>query len=167
MATYHFIKPRYVPKLWGYEACICNVLTGCHEKGYACKLLNLIDYNNVNKAEVSACSIHYHLIKTETFYVIRGRLFLQIYLQRAGKKLSPDLESFEDPRGFILHPGTGVTLEAHVAHRFWTQDIPTTVIEASTPDDASDSYRIVGSGRSVLVRTEGFEEIKPDGFPIL
>jgi mannose-6-phosphate isomerase-like protein (cupin superfamily) len=168
-ATFRFLDtPRIVPKLWGYEVCICNVLEACHEKGYACKLLNLVPYNDaVVDNGVNACSIHYHMDKTETFFVLKGVLFLQIFLLRPGMEADVDLSNFEEPKDFVMYPGTGVTLEAQVAHRFWTRDVITTVIEASTLDDAYDSYRLVGSGRGQIMDDSIFMEIRPNGIPPL
>jgi hypothetical protein len=170
MATFTFCKPRYVPKLWGYEACICNVLEACCEKGYACKLLNLTPHTDYEFPGVNACSIHYHLKKTETFFVLDGVLFLELFVLRPQKEpvFNPwKLSDFEAPKGFIMYPGTAVTVEAHVAHRFWTQVVTTSIIEASTPDDSQDSYRLCASARGLIMDTSAFVEVRPDGIPIL
>jgi len=165
MPGFLFRKPELIPKTWGYEICICSVLHDCFENGYACKTLTLLPCRE--SLGVDACSIHYHVQKNETFYVTRGTMFLQIYVPRPGRKTPFEgTVDFLEPKGFIMYPGTVVTLEPYTAHRFWTQAIETTVIEASTPDDPQDSYRLVESGRQ-LMDVRDFVEVRPDGIPLV
>lgn len=156
--TYVFRQPQYIRKKWGYEVCMCNIPTDCKEKGYACKTLTLLP--SVERS-VDACSIHFHERKHETFWVTRGRFFLEIYLPKPGQQLL-DIGNFEPPKQFCMHPGTVVTLEPTVAHRFFTIVGVTTVIEASSPDSPADSIRLTESG-PVPIDTSKFTEVKPDG----
>ena len=163
MPGFLFRKPELIPKKWGYEICVCNYNHIGLDIGYALKTLTLLPTDGLH--DVWTCSVHYHHRKHETFYVLGGAMFLEIFVPvRAQRPIT--FKDFRRPKGFIMYPGTAVTLEPHTAHRFWTQAVVTTIIEASTPDDSKDSYRLVKSGRRVMDTSE-FVEVRPDGVPLV
>jgi hypothetical protein len=66
MSQLRLIPAKIVTKLWGYEKHLVNTELYCG------KIL-------VALPNGMACSIHYHKRKTETFHVLKGRLFLQLF----------------------------------------------------------------------------------------
>jgi D-lyxose ketol-isomerase len=101
--------------------------------GYTGKILTVLPNGN-------ASSIHYHKLKHETFYIMRGCLALEVFVLK-GRGLSP-----EHPIRINMATGTVVTLPAFTPHRFWAEKEVAEFIEISTPDDPADSYRLVKSG---------------------
>jgi mannose-6-phosphate isomerase-like protein (cupin superfamily) len=116
-----------VIKKWGYELWIEN------NDLYCGKHLHVLP----NKW----CSVHYHKIKHETFYVISGELKLQF-----SKEL--DLEIWEKSlvAEIIIPKGCSFVLEPMTAHRFVSNlNYPCDFIEISTHHDDLDSYRLIES----------------------
>ena len=112
---------RIVSKTWGEERWIRNDELYCMKELILCPGFR--------------CSLHYHKLKTETFYVADGYgLSMQI-----GNNITDDW----GPGSFVhILPGT--------LHRFfivhgWKQAVY--IIECSTHHEDSDSYRIEPSGR--------------------
>lgn len=103
-----------VPKSWGEEHWIVN-------KDYCGKKLVL--------KEGYRCSLHYHRVKDEVFYVIKGRVFLEI----GGEEL-------------ILEPGDHRHVAPGTVHRF-TGLSDAEIIEFSTHHEDEDSYRVENGGR--------------------
>jgi mannose-6-phosphate isomerase-like protein (cupin superfamily) len=115
-----------VTKGWGFELWIINNSLYCGKQ-----LTVLPD---------KYCSVHYHMNKDETFYVIDGELELQI--GRWDHLTEKDWWSYNE--SLILRKGDSYHLPPRVPHRF-TSNVayPTTFIEFSTHHEDSDSYRII------------------------
>ncbi len=115
-------KYEHIEKLWGYEIILVN-----NDK-YCSKLLVI---------EPSfRCSLHKHILKTETFFVVEGVVMLEVIM--------PD----NNHAMFTLIPGDNYHLDPGVYHRFWTpsKDHSSIILEISTPHIDSDSYRMEESG---------------------
>lgn len=108
----------FVPKVWGHEEWIVN-----NEKYCGKKMVFIAGFR---------FSLHYHKIKEETFYVLSGKLFLELVNQ--GKK------EFR-----FLSPGDIVHVKPYVQHRL-TALTAAEVIEFSTQHFDDDSYRLEDSG---------------------
>lgn len=106
-------KPRIVRKNWGRELWLHN------SPMYCGKVLEVMDGRG--------CGIHYHERKHETFYVLEGRLML-------------DLGGVEH----IVEPGSVVEVQPYVRHRFRdaSRDGLTRVLEVSTQHVETDTVRI-------------------------
>jgi len=105
---------KMVPKEWGSELWIAN-------NDYCGKILNL------KKGYRS--SIHKHKIKHETFFVIDGKVFMEL-----GRKK------------WIMMPGSSVHIPRNRYHRFSGLE-ESKMIEFSSRHFESDSYRKTKSGR--------------------
>ena len=117
----------FVQKKWGHEFWIEN------NDQYCGKHLHVLPHK--------FCSVHYHKIKKETFYIISGELLLS-YSSSLDKAdwLSGNTENK------ILKVGDHITIEPYIAHRFSsTLEIPCDFVEISTHHDDNDSYRIIES----------------------
>ena len=117
-------KIKIVPKGWGEEQWIHN------DQLYCGKILVLKSGKH--------CSLHYHKSKTESFYVAKGRLKMEL----------TDLESAQqDPpvirETFELGPGEAILLRPLTVHRFTGLAEETHIFEFSTEHFDSDSHRIV------------------------
>lgn len=106
---------KIVPKVWGSELWIVN------NSLYCGKILKL------NKGWQG--SRHYHKIKTETFYVLKGMVRLEL--------------GGEAP--MILYPGGNVTIQPGTPHRFAGIE-DSEIVEFSTTHDDRDTYRETESG---------------------
>lgn len=102
-----------VPKVWGEEHWIVN-------REYCGKKLVI--------RQGYRCSLHYHEVKDEVFYVISGRVLLEY-----------------DDRILVLEPGDHQHIAPGVVHRFWGLE-DSEMIEFSTHHEDSDSYRSEPSG---------------------
>ena len=83
-------KPRKVDKRWGYELWLANN----KEYGYCGKILHI--------NEGCRSSMHFHLDKHETFYVLQGKLQIDLIDTISGNKFVREIcegESFEVPQG--------------------------------------------------------------------
>jgi quercetin dioxygenase-like cupin family protein len=109
------------PKGWGEETWIINT------DRYCGKLLNF--------HPGARFSDHYHLVKDETWYVLRGRLQLSYYDLANADRLSRE-----------LMPGDVVHIPPGAPHQLLAIE-ESVIIEVSTPHDEADSYRI-GKGDS-------------------
>lgn len=117
--------PRLVLKKWGTEEIIVN-------GDYCGKRLTVMPGY--------ACSIHYHVTKTETFFVLDGRLALELY-ESFQKEVAPK------PIGCkLLRAGRSLTIKPLTPHRFWAYSEPVRFLEFSTTDVAEDSIRLLESG---------------------
>lgn len=105
-------KNEIYPKVWGEEHWIVN-------RDYCGKVLML------NKGY--RCSIHYHKIKDETFYIISGRVLMEINNQKR-----------------ILLPGDKQHIAPGDRHRFTGLE-NSEMIEFSTHHNEDDSYRETAS----------------------
>ena len=101
---------KKVDKLWGSEEWIVN-------RTYCGKILNL--------KKGFRGSIHYHKIKDETFYLLEGKVLLEL-----GEELSKT----------TMKPGDSIILEPGTKHRFTPLE-DSKIIEFSTHHDDEDTYR--------------------------
>ena len=107
---------KTVQKVWGSEDWIVN------NKRYCGKILNL------NKGY--RCSLHCHKEKEETFYVLEGKVLMQI--ENAMK---------------TMKPGESIDIHKGVYHRFTGLE-DSKIIEFSTQHKDEDSYRTELSGKA-------------------
>lgn len=118
-----FGTPQFVEKVWGGEVIVAN-----NDK-YCGKILQL-------KAG-SGFSMHYHLNKHETFYLLKGVIRFRCY----------DLETAEIKEYVILPESATITIPPGNPHQIFAVE-DTEIMEVSTHHDDYDSYRIVkGSGQ--------------------
>jgi mannose-6-phosphate isomerase-like protein (cupin superfamily) len=110
------MQHNYVEKSWGYEVWFVN------NHLYCGKLLHVN-----RKSRSSNGRMHYHMIKDETFYVIKGVLTLDIILLDKLITLK-------------LRKGDSVRLDPNTPHRFSAGFFSCDFIEASTHHEDSDSY---------------------------
>lgn len=102
-----------IPKVWGHEEWIVNA-------EYCGKKLVL--------KEGYCCSLHYHKIKDETFYIASGKVGFQL-----------------GDEHFILMPGDSLLLRPGAKHRFYGLE-HSEIFEFSTHHMEDDSYRDEESG---------------------
>lgn len=114
-------------KKWGFEKWIEN------NKLYCGKLLH-VEPNRY-------CSAHFHKIKKETFYIIKGELILSY-----SNNMDIDVWNLNLVDTIVLKEGDSFTIEPYTVHRFSSNtDLPCEFIEISTHHDDADSYRIIES----------------------
>lgn len=113
--SYLASEPTVHPKAWGVEIWIVN-----NDK-YCGKILRI--------SEGWQCSLHYHLVKHETFFVSAGLLRIEV-----------GDEKFYAGRGRVVEIPTGVK------HRFAAQ-IDSEILEFSTHHDDDDVVRLELSRR--------------------
>ena len=106
---------KKVNKIWGSEEWIVN-----NDK-YCGKILNL------NKGFRG--SMHYHKNKHETFYLLEGKVLLEV-----------------DGEKKVMKAGDVQILEPGMKHRFTPLE-NSKIIEFSTHHDDGDTYRDSGSGK--------------------
>jgi mannose-6-phosphate isomerase-like protein (cupin superfamily) len=112
-------QPIHVePKSWGREIWIANGPLYCG------KILEI--------KQGKRCSLHYHKLKSESFYLRSGRLRLRL-------KESLESGSFEE---FELYPGDCVDITPGLLHQMEALE-DAELYEFSTQHFDSDSYRIV------------------------
>lgn len=105
---------KEVSKIWGKEIWIVN-------RDYCGKKLIL--------KKGFQCSMHYHKLKDETFYILNGKVLLEIGMKKQ-----------------IMLPGDSMLIKPHQKHRFTGLE-DSEIIEFSTHHDDSDSYRDEVSGK--------------------
>lgn len=108
--------PEIVEKGWGHEKIIYNGETYCGK---------ILSFTGGKKF-----SLHYHVEKHETWYVIKGRLNLTWIDPNIGNSNVIDLSV-----------GDCVTIPQGVPHQLFAYE-DSEVMEVSTPHKDSDSYRI-------------------------
>ncbi len=82
------------------------------------------------------CSMHYHKSKDETFYVLKGKVLMEI----GNKK-------------YVMLPGHLILIEPNTKHRFTGLE-DSEIMEFSTHHEDSDSYREELSGKVDLDKLE-------------
>ncbi len=118
-------------KGWGHEVWMANCELYCG------KLLVL--YRNLK------CSVHYHKVKEETFYLQSGLIKMRLWhgdlkaLEAAAERHSPLAGCTE----ILMHPGDTVDIPPYTAHQFEGVAPESTIIEISTQHFEEDSYRLV------------------------
>jgi mannose-6-phosphate isomerase-like protein (cupin superfamily) len=112
-------KPVHIePKGWGREVWIAN-------NGHYCgKILEI--------KQGKRCSLHFHKLKTETFYLRAGRLKVRI-------KESPGAEAFEE---FELVPGDCMDVPIGLVHQMEALE-DSELLEFSTQHFDTDSHRLI------------------------
>jgi len=106
------------PKGWGREVWIVN------SDRYCGKILEI--------RKGKKCSLHYHQIKAESFYLRAGRLKLRI-------KESTEAEEIEE---FILEAGQCMDVPVGLVHQMEALE-DSELYEFSTKHFDSDSYRLI------------------------
>jgi len=100
---------KKVNKKWGDELWIVN-------KDYCGKLLNI--------KKGHQCSLHFHINKNETFYLLKGKIKIEYNKKKK-----------------IMNPGDVQHIKPWMNHRF-TGLKDSIIIEFSTHHKNSDSYRL-------------------------
>jgi mannose-6-phosphate isomerase-like protein (cupin superfamily) len=112
-------KPVHIePKGWGREVWIANNALYCG------KILE------IDKGK--RCSLHYHQLKTESFYLHSGRLRIRV-------KDSPDSETIEE---FEIAAGDCMDVPPGLVHQMEALE-DAQLFEFSTQHFDSDSYRLI------------------------
>ncbi len=106
-------ETKRVPKEWGEEHWIVN-------RQYCGKKLVL--------RRGWRCSLHYHRVKDEVFYLIKGRVLLEV-----------------DGNEHVMVPGDHHHIPPKTVHRFSGLE-DSEIIEFSTHHEDEDSYRLEKSG---------------------
>jgi len=109
---------RIVPKGWGREVWIANGPLYCG------KILEI--------DQGKRCSLHYHLLKTESFYLRCGRLLVRV-------KERPDAATIEE---FELLAGQCMDVTPGLVHQMEALE-QAELYEFSTQHFDTDSYRLV------------------------
>jgi len=125
-------KIHFVPKGWGFEKWIVN------KPEYCGKLLYIV--------KDKRCSLHYHKLKDEVFYVQSGLLKIYYSDDPRMENIAKWKESFGDYKNFcetaILKPGDNFHVPPGRYHQLvGLQD--TELFEFSTEHKDTDSYRLV------------------------
>lgn len=107
-------KPIQYEKVWGSEEWIANMGKYCG------KLLNL--------KEGYRCSYHHHKIKDETFYILKGKVFMKVEGADIG-----------------MEAGEAIHIPPNTRHSF-TGITDAVIIEISTQHFEDDSHRDDESG---------------------
>ena len=109
-------KPIHIqPKGWGEEHWIHN------DDKYCGKVLVL--------KKGKRCSLHFHVKKTETFYVQKGKVQMELQ-QKTGERET-----------FVMNPGDVCEITPLLRHRFTGLE-DSEIFEFSTQHFEDDSYRI-------------------------
>lgn len=122
-------RHRIVKKVWGEEEWVINAPADPEGRGGYCgKILRL--------TPGFRCSLHYHPVKHETFYVLKGRVLLEL---RAQPTTSTYLVQMRPGDSQVIRPG--------IPHRFSAEGgTGATIIEFSTTHDDADVVRLEESG---------------------
>jgi quercetin dioxygenase-like cupin family protein len=123
-------KHHYVEKGWGSEELIVN------KKEYCGKLLK---FTNGKK-----CSVHYHVLKDETFYLHKGRVEMHWIDPTIYEGLNDEdmLKEFDEKHQIkILEAGDSFYVPQHRVHQVVALE-DSEVFEFSTIHFDSDSYRL-------------------------
>ena len=121
---------NFVPKGWGFEKWICN------SEKYCGKLLYLV--------KDKKCSLHYHKIKDEVFYIQSGKVKLlwsdevSKVEEIAGSGISVDRLLTKN----ILEKGDRFHIPVHRVHQIIALE-DTEIFEFSTQHFDEDSIRII------------------------
>lgn len=122
-------KLKTVEKNWGYEIWMSNNL----KENYCSKILFIEDGKST--------SMHYHLSKHETFYVMKGTLVVDYLL---------DKEQDDIVSTAICQEGESMEVERGRVHQLIARGGDVTLIESSTFHRDSDSYRMWVQEEDVL-----------------
>ncbi len=126
------MQTEFVPKQWGYELWIDN-----NEK-YCGKLLFF--------AAGKKCSVHYHKIKEETFYLHKGEM--EIYYYDGADELEKYISTnglknlYDIMERVVIKQGASFKIPVGRVHQMIAV-VPCELFEFSTEHSETDSYRIV------------------------
>lgn len=120
MSQPHFSKPKIYEKKWGRELWIHN------SSKYCGKILEFDKGKNF--------SMHFHLIKEETWFVLNGKFLMEYYDLENAQRISTQIEE-----NSVVHIRPGVL------HKLTALE-DSRIMEVSTEHFESDSYRIEPSG---------------------
>lgn len=109
-------KTKVIAKTWGVEEHIHN------SDGYCSKILRF--------RQGTHGSMHFHMNKTETWYILRGDGKIETIHPKTAERKSIPLV-----RGDVVHIPAGFLHKLHAATEI-------VIFEASTPDDSNDTYRV-------------------------
>jgi mannose-6-phosphate isomerase-like protein (cupin superfamily) len=112
------LKPQKIEKIWGYELWIHN------DSQYCGKLLVFTKADN-------EFSMHYHILKNETWYVQSGQFQFDWIDTENGKRNYTTLKE-----------GDVVYIQKGMPHKLIALNDNATIFEVSTEHFDSDSYRI-------------------------
>ena len=115
-------NPKKVEKEWGYEIWLAND----EKEDYCGKILFIKEGHH--------SSMHYHLDKHETFYVLEGVLRVDMLRDRN----NPDAHPFT----ITAKQGESMEMEREQAHMLIPQDGDVKLIEISTFHRDEDSHRL-------------------------
>ncbi|OYT41843.1 hypothetical protein B6U80_00310 [Candidatus Pacearchaeota archaeon ex4484_26] len=118
---------KEVPKVWGKEIWLVN-------RDYCGKILVL--------KKGHRCSLHFHKQKDETFYLLRGKVLMELDKEKA-----------------ILKPGQSLLIKPGQKHRFTGLE-DSEILEFSTHHEDSDSHRDVFGGKVDLATLNLKEDSK-------
>ena len=107
-------KSIFIDKVWGKEEIIAN-------NEYCGKILHL--------RRGFRCSIHMHKLKDEVFYILEGKIFMEV-----------------NGDEYTMLPGEAIRILPNTYHRF-TGLTDAKILEVSTHHRDEDSYRLTKSGR--------------------
>ena len=125
-------RSSFISKGWGYELIFVN-------NEYCGKLLHIVAGRK--------CSVHYHKLKHETFYLHKGAMTI-FYHDDAKSvesfvKHKPDkLQIYDLMEKVNLHQGQVFTVPVGRVHQMIAIE-DCELFEFSTHDDPEDSYRII------------------------
>ncbi|MDA1169197.1 MAG: cupin domain-containing protein [bacterium] len=108
-------KIQVVPKGWGKELWVHN------DEKYCGKILVL--------KKGKRCSLHFHVLKHETFYISKGLVQMELIDKDGAKKT------------FVMKPGDALEITQGLMHRFTGLE-DSEIMEFSTQHFDEDSYRI-------------------------
>ena len=129
-----------IQKKWGYEIWFVNTDLYCGKKLF------------VRNIWSSDGKFHYHKIKDETFYVIKGILELDYYdynkeiewrqsvINSPVSRLTNDEIKNKLVKKIFLQEGMSFRIKPYTCHRFRGYKSDCTFIEVSTHHEDSDSY---------------------------
>lgn len=117
-------------KGWGYEQWMANCELYCG------KLLVVFADKK--------CSVHYHQLKDETFFIQSGLIKMRVWEEPWEIKPGRPFEIQGDPpvSEFLMGPGDRLVIPPNTPHQFKGVAAETTIIEISTQHFEEDSYRI-------------------------
>ena len=129
----YLIKPKIVKKVWGEEKWVWN-------QDYCGKKLML--------RRGFRCSFHKHKKKDEVFYLIRGKILIEVGTKK-----------------FIMEPEDSIHIKPNVLHRF-TGLTNAQIIEFSSHHEDDDSYREELSGKANLFKAYDYDCVVTTGLKI-
>lgn len=110
--------PEIIKKVWGREEVIANTPLYCG------KILHL--------KKGAMCSLHYHPVKMETFYILKGSVRMEMDIEPGSR----------GPRSkTLMRPGDTVLIPPRFAHRFFGIE-KSRILEISTHHDDKDVVRL-------------------------